>query len=190
MPGRLIGDSIRAAEDSLDLIKSSYPDGLLLALDFAKAFDSVRWSLIFQALEAFNFGECFIEYIKILFIDIQSCLYNNGHTSAYFSPCRGIRQGCCVSPSIFLLVVELLAIVISANDSIRGVHFGNSQLKIVQFADDATCFLASSDSVPHLLETLDTFATWSGLAINKNKTKIISPRSSLRRLLTYTECLL
>lgn len=175
MSGRLIGDSVRAAEDSLEIIKEDNPDGMLVALDFAKAFDSVRWSLIFHTLEAFNFGESFVEYVKVLFIGIQSCLYNNGRTSSYFSPGRGIRQGCCVSPSIFLLVVELLAIIIRKNHNIQGISLRNSQLKIVQFADDATCFLASSDSLPHLLNALTSFASWSGLGINKSKTKIISP---------------
>lgn len=77
MPGRLIGDSVRAAEDSLEFIKDEYPDGMLVALDFSKAFDSVRWSLIIQALQFYNFGESFVEYVKILFIDTFHSLRNN-----------------------------------------------------------------------------------------------------------------
>lgn len=175
MRGRLIGDSVRAAEDSMEIIKDRFQDGMLVALDFKKAFDSVRWSLIFQALEAFNFGESFIEYVKILFINIQSSLYNAGRTSSPFSPRRGIRQGCCVSPFLFLLVVELLAILVRANPQIKGLDFRSSELKIVQFADDATCFLASSASLQHLMDSLALFASWSGLRVNKNKTKIIAP---------------
>lgn len=76
---------------------------------------------------------------------------------------------------IYLLVAELLAILVCNDDRIQGIRFGNTEMKITQFADDATCFLASSDSLRHLMNTLDTFASWSGLRVNMNKTKIIAP---------------
>lgn len=44
LPGRFIGDSVRAAEDALEIIQEEHPGGMLVALDFSKAFDSVRWS--------------------------------------------------------------------------------------------------------------------------------------------------
>lgn len=175
LQGRLIGDSIRAAEDALERIKYHHQQGMLVALDFAKAFDSVRWSFIFQTLEAFGFGESFIEYVKILFIDVQSCLYNSRFTSASFNPRRGVRQGCCVSPSLFLLVAEILAIAVRGRGDIKGVQFRGVETKLSQFADDTTCFLADHTSLEHLLEVLFSFSTWSGLKVNKSKTKIISP---------------
>lgn len=97
MPGRIIGDSIRAVEDSIDRIKEEHEEGMIVALDFVKAFDSIRWSLIFKTLERFNFGECFVKFIKVLFVDIESCLLNDGRTSQTFH--QGIRQGCCASPT-------------------------------------------------------------------------------------------
>lgn len=176
LPGRFIGDSVRAAEDALEIIQEEHPGGMLVALDFNRAFDSVRWSLIMQAIQILNFGEAFIDYVKILFVDIQSCLYNAGRTSETFNPGRGVRQGCPVPPSIFLLVAEILANLIRDNDNIIGVKLGNSQLKLAQFADDDTCFLTTEESLPSLLSTLDLFAKWSGLTVNTNKTKIICPK--------------
>lgn len=81
MSGHIIGDSIRVVEDVLEIIKKDRDDGLVAALDFSKAFDSIRWELIYAALERFNFGDSFIKYIKILFVDIESCLINSGTTS-------------------------------------------------------------------------------------------------------------
>lgn len=48
LAGRFIGDSVRVAEDSLEMIGEDYPEGMLVALDFAKAFDSVHRSLPVQ----------------------------------------------------------------------------------------------------------------------------------------------
>lgn len=80
MRGRLIGDSIRLIKDSLRKIQISHPHGMIIALDFKKAFDSVRWDLIVEVLKWFNFGEHFI-YIEIMFRDIETCLSNSGYTS-------------------------------------------------------------------------------------------------------------
>lgn len=176
LPGRTIGDSVRAAEDALEIVQEQYPEGMLVALNFSKAFDSVRWSLIVRALQLFNFGESFIEYVQVLFVHIQSCVYNAGKTSETFSPGRGIRQGCPVSPYIFILVAELLAILIRENSNIKGISLGPSEAKLIQFADDVTCFIATEDSLSNLMHTLNLFASWSGLVVNTNKTKIICPR--------------
>lgn len=49
-------------------------------------------------------------------------------------------------------------------------------MKIAQFADDMTCILRDEESLSELLVTLQKFESWSGLKINKNKTKIIYPK--------------
>lgn len=113
-----------------------------------------------------------------LFIDIQSCIYQAGTTSTTFSPGRGIRQGCPVSPYIFLLVVELLACLIRQDEGIQVISLGPSELRLTQFADDMTCFLSTKESLPNLVATFNLFASWSGLMINTHKTNIIRPSYS------------
>lgn len=43
IPGRIIGDSVRVVEDSVDLIKEEYPEGMIIALDFSKAFETGQY---------------------------------------------------------------------------------------------------------------------------------------------------
>lgn len=175
MSGRYIGDSVRIVEDCLEVIKERHEEGMVVALDFAKAFDSVRWSLVITTLKALNFGDEFIEYVKLLFQNVETCVMNYGSTSKSFAPQRGLRQGCCASPHIFLLVAEILAHLIRHNSSIKGIRLGRSEMKIAQFADDLTCMLSDESSLRELMNVLKKFETWSGLRINKSKTKIISP---------------
>lgn len=48
----------------------------------------------------------------MLFTDPETCVYNAGYTSPYFSPHNGVRQGCCVSPLLFVIAVEIMAIMV------------------------------------------------------------------------------
>lgn len=125
-----------------------------------------------------QFGDFFIDLVKLLFNGIETCVINAGNTSSYFSPKRGIRQGCCVSPYLFNIVVEVMAILIRQNNNIKGVVFQNSEVKLSQFADDSTYFLHHLDSLDRLLDFLDTFSNWSGLKLNRSKSSILPARSS------------
>lgn len=71
-------------------------EGWIFWCNFTKAFDSVGWSLIKDALQWFGFGDGFIAVISTIFMDIKTYIVNNGLTSRYFHPFRGIRQGCCI----------------------------------------------------------------------------------------------
>ena len=107
--------------------------GFLLLVDFEKAFDSVEWSFLFKTLETFNFGNKFIQWVKILYNNILSCVGNNGYYSDYFELSRGIRQGCPLSALLFILVVELMAIGIRNNDNIHGIAVGKYEQSIPLF---------------------------------------------------------
>ena len=81
--------------------------GYIALIDFQKTFDSIEWGFMFKCLLHFNFGENFIRWIKLLYIDTSSCVGNNGFYSNYFKLSRGIRQGCPISALLFLLVAEV-----------------------------------------------------------------------------------
>ena len=67
-------------------------DGILFAADIEKAFDSVDHNFIFASLNKFGFGSDFIQWIKTLFKNSQSCVMNNGNSTRYFNLDRGTRQ--------------------------------------------------------------------------------------------------
>ena len=97
---------------------------------------------------------------------------NGGFMTNYFEISRGVRQGCPLSPSLFILAVELLALKIRQNPNCGGIQLPNDQeVKISQFADDTTIITSSVDSLKSHLQVIDWFGTVSGLKLNKKKTK-------------------
>ena len=93
--------------------------GLLLFIDFRKAFDSVECNFLYESLKMFNFGENFLRLVKTFYNNIQSCLMNNGTTSNIFTLEHGVRQEDSLSPYLFTIVVEILAIAIRQNEAIK-----------------------------------------------------------------------
>ena len=148
--------------------------GILISIDFEKAFDNIRWEFIFGALQAFGFGECYISWVKLIYEDIVACVINNGFTSQWFKLSRGTRQGCCLSPFLFVIAVELLAHNVRMNRSILGIKVVKREIKISQFADDTTCFLESVPSLLHLLDCLERFRRYAGLKVNRYKTQCLT----------------
>ena len=168
---RLIGNNIRIIEDIMIYTTKNKISGILLSVDFEKAFDSVSWKFLAKCLEAFNFGPKFRSYVQTLYHDISATVLNNGHTSQWFRLERGVRQGCPLSPYQFILLAETLSCKTREHEAIQGISLNNCEIKITQMADDTTCFVKDKISLKNLIDVFKNFEICSGLKINLDKTK-------------------
>ena len=172
---RFIGTNIRAILDVCENIEANNSAGILLLLDFEKAFDSVEWTFLFSILKKFNFGKEFIQWIKILYTGPKAILKNNGYLSNKINIKRGIRQGCPVSALLFTLVIEILSYKIHNDTSLHGVvaKVGQKSLeyKSFQYADDISIFLQSESDLQKVLELISKFTEVAGPKLNKSKTE-------------------
>ena len=170
--GRNISSHIRLIDDIIRFADREQLDGLVVSLDYQKAFDTVEKKTIIAALKCFNFGAQFTKFIETILKNTQSAVKNGGWLSNWFTTSRGVRQGCCVSPLLFVLVVELLAIKIRKRDDIKGVLRDSvlqDNLKLLQYADDMTLLLKNEADLNVCLGEIDTFSKISGLKLNKKK---------------------
>lgn len=169
--GRFIGENIRLISDVIDFTAEQNLEGIALFIDFEKAFDSLEWEFLLKALDTFQFGLDFKNWVKILYTNISSCTINNGYASNWFELTRGVRQGCPLSGLLFVLAVELLSNSIRARNDIKGIQVGNREIKLSQYADDTTSFCKDESSLGRLLELLDIYSDCSGLKLNRSKSE-------------------
>ena len=87
--GRYIGECVRIISDLMDKLEEDDIPGLLMLVDFEKAFDTVEWPFIEKTLEFYSFGRTFRKWIKSFYTDITSAVINNGHLSEFFLLERG-----------------------------------------------------------------------------------------------------
>ena len=143
VPGRSITDHCHLIRNVVDYTESRNFPCVLLSLDQKKAFDRVSHDFLFSTLVALGFGPSFIRWIKFLYADIGSQVLVNGFLTPFFPVTRGVRQGCPLSPLLYVLCIESFALAIRSDPFISGVKVPCSlnELKIVQYADDNNLFL-------------------------------------------------
>ena len=171
--GRTIFDAIRTIEDVVEHTKQKGLSGILLAVDFEKAFDTLNFNYLIRILHEFNFGPSFIQWIRVLYEHVSSGVLNNGFSTGPFSLGRGVRQGDPLSPYLFIIALEVLAIRIRNDNTIQGFKFGEENVKLNLFADDMTCFLSDKGSYITLFRLLEDFGECSGLKVNHEKTEAL-----------------
>ena len=91
---RLIGNNVMDLYSVISAAEENNEEAILILLDIEKAFDTINWTFIIQVLESLSFPESFLKWIKIMQVDKELRLFNNGHSSNPFWPAKGVAQGC------------------------------------------------------------------------------------------------
>lgn len=141
---RFTGEIARSILDIIDHTEHSELPGMMIFIDFEKAFDSIEWCFLYKCL----------------------CV-----SSPTFQLGRGVRQGDPLSPYLFVTVIEILAIFIRSNTNIKGSTIGDNETKLLSYEDDMTALLSDTASAKELLDSLNIFEKYSGLKMNVSKTK-------------------
>ena len=172
--GRFIGENIRLIDSIINYTNDQSIPGLILLLDFEKAFDTLEWSFVEKTLQHYGFGPSIQKWIQTLYCDIESGVMNNGWMSECFKIERGVRQGCPLSPYLFVLSVEVLASAIRSDQHIKGISVNQKEIKLSQYADDTTLILdGSKDALETSLDVIGKFSKISGLRLNNKKTEAL-----------------
>ena len=75
---RYIGENTRTIFDSIQYAKIRKLTGMLLFIDFEKAFDSLEWGFLLMVLKSHNFGPDFVAWFSVLYANSNSSVINNG----------------------------------------------------------------------------------------------------------------
>ena len=173
VPGRCIGENLSFVRDVLYDGDRLALSGVCLSLDQEKAFDRVDRSFLFRVLVKMGFGECFIRWLQVLYVDASCRVLCNGDLTGDIPLERGIRQGCPLSSMLYVLVAECLACLVRTSPINGFLVLGcaGASSVVSQYADDTTLLLRDLESVGKVLALVDFYGSASGAKLNREKSE-------------------
>ncbi|CAH8834294.1 unnamed protein product [Trichobilharzia szidati] len=142
-------------------------------IDFEKAFDSVDREVIWKLLEYYGVPQIFINLIQQLYDNGTCQVIHNGKLSEAFGVNTGVRQGCLLSPMIFLIVVDWIMRQTVGNEK-TGISWTDvKNLEDLDFADDLCLMSHKIEDLQAKTDKLVEEAAKTGLQVNIDKTEVM-----------------
>ncbi len=142
-------------------------------VDFQKAFDSIHRNTLWKILRSYGIPTKLVTIISKFYENFQACVAVDNKTTEFFKIGTGVRQGCILSPILFLLVIDW--VMRQTNNRPRGLQFGiHGILEDLDFADDLAMISSSIKQLQKKTDRIVNFAKQVGLFINVKKTEVMS----------------
>lgn len=176
LPGRNIHHSILFTNELLHQAEQSGENFILLKLDIIKAFDKIEWTFLLALLNRLGFNGMLTSFLEATYGSAASAVLINGRMSPSFLLARSVRQGCPLSPLLFIIAIDALSHVLMEETNsgwIEGVRIPEMDIHSAHslFADDLTMILrADMTFIQNCKDTLDSFGHASGLFVDWSKT--------------------
>lgn len=109
VPGRFVGDAVLNLQAAVEYVSLCNLPAAFISLDQEKAFDRVDWGLMIRTMTKMGFSSSLCRWIPTFYSAPWSSVLVNGHFSDFFLLIRGVRQGCPLSPLLYIICAEVLA---------------------------------------------------------------------------------
>ncbi|XP_062839247.1 vesicle transport protein GOT1B isoform X1 [Anolis carolinensis] len=189
LPNRHQRENVRTIIDLIEYYEiKNQKKVLLLALDAEKAFDNVNWSFFKLLIREIDIGYYFQNTIDAIYTSQKAKILINDRETKDINIEKGTRQGCPLSPLIFILTLEILLNRIREEEELKGAKIQNYEYKIRAFADDIICVIEDPDTkLGKWLEIIREFGAVAGFKINLEKTKAITKNITKKEQETLME---
>eukprot|EP00253_Pinus_taeda_P017348 PITA_17348 len=173
--GRQIVDNYLLVQEAIHSSMSRNEKGMVVKLDLANSFDRVKHSFLLKVLHKFGFGENFINWIRACILEPWIAPLVNGRVADFFKATRGLRQGCPLSPLLFVLQASILSFHLDKkmmDQEIVGlcIASGVKNINHALFVDDTLSLGAASVLIASSFKgVLDELFLISGSSLNNGK---------------------
>jgi hypothetical protein len=176
--------------ETISLCRVEGINGALLAIDMAKAFDTLSHKYLKSVFKFFGFGPEICNILDLLGTNRQACIIGDHKNSKYFPLGSGRAQGDNLSPNTFNFGNQILIFKIELDPRIKAIprnvrnivnpselflqESNRETSKNESMADDnSTLMLIDKEGLQCIKESLDNFASMSGLKCNYDKTVLM-----------------
>jgi len=178
--GRFILESVVAAHEIIHEVHKRKQEGVVLKLDYEKAYDRVSWSFLEEMLETRGFGGRWRGWLRQVVRGGSICIRINDENSIFFKSGKGLRQGDPLSPLLFNLVADVFSRMLmkaARHGLVTGLlpQVVEGGIISLQYADDTLLFLENNmEKACNLKWLLVCFEQMSGMKINYDKSDLLT----------------
>jgi len=151
-------------ERSIEVQRDLY----LCFIDYSKAFDRVKHEELFKILKQLNLDGKDLRILQNLYWEQEAALRVENEYSEFKPICRGVRQGCVLSPDLFNIYSEMILRKISDYD---GVKVNGHNINNLRYADDTVLIADSEKQLQKILSVVSKESKKRGLDLNAKKTE-------------------
>ena len=114
---------------------------MIISIIAGKNFDKIQHPFPLKTLESIGIEGPFLKIINSMYLKPSSSIICNGDKLEAFPIRSGVKQGCPLSPLLFNIALETLAVAIREEKEIEGIKIGNEETKLSLFVDDMMDYL-------------------------------------------------
>ena len=167
-------------EQSMEFDSSLY----INFVDYEKAFDSLDRDTLWKLLQHYGIPEKIITLIRNTYDGMTCKVTHAGRLTDSFQVKTGVRQGCLLSPFMFLVAIDWIMKTTTKNRR-NGIQWTLwSQLDDLDFADDLALLSHSHEQMQEKTDLLNLVSAQTGLNINMNNTKIMKANTKSKNVVT------
>ncbi|XP_020675485.2 uncharacterized protein LOC110094562 [Dendrobium catenatum] len=162
---------------------------MALKVDMEQDYDCMSWDTLHRVMDAMGFLARFSRWVLACVCEPRFAFLLNGNRSHWINAHSGLRQGCLLSPYLFILCSELLTKAFNQSGAGLGVQIviNGKRVSHLLYVDDILVFAeASLANAKCIYGILADYCGWTGKKININKSAIIfnkrCPRWKGRRI--------
>lgn len=172
--GRSCNDNVFTMKQIIEKRSAVNLETHMLFIDLTKAYDNIPMCLLWEALHHTNINQTLITAVKNLYADSVSKIKTGNRLSTPFNISKGLRQGCCISPTLFKVYIKEALRKWKRKCAGMGVPLENTTIYSLQFADDQAVIAGDNEDLTYMTRKLkETYDEW-GLTMNIQKTRYLS----------------
>uniref|UniRef100_A0A670IN41 ribonuclease H n=1 Tax=Podarcis muralis TaxID=64176 RepID=A0A670IN41_PODMU len=172
--GRGTRDQIANMRWIMEKAREFQKDIYFCFIDYAKAFDCVDHSKLWQVLKEMGVPDHLICLLRNLYVGQEAKVRTGYGTTDWFKIGKGVRQGCILSPCLFNLYAEFIMRKAGLDETQAGIKIAGRNINNLRYADDTTLMAESEEDLKNLLMRVKEESAKYGLKLNIKKTKIMA----------------
>lgn len=169
--GRSCTDNVFSLKQIIEKKTATNRDIHITFIDLQKAYDTVPVTKLWEVLQESNINYTLIKALKNLYHGSTSRIKISNFLTSEFPVSKGLRQGCCISPTLFKIYISKALSTWKRKCHGMGIELNDTCLYTLQFADDQAVIANDKDDMEYMVKKLvEEYDKW-GLTVNVEKTK-------------------